>query len=324
MTRSGEPRPRAVILGGTGAIGGATALRLLSAGWSVDVTGREPGRMPAELAAAGARFHRLDRSDRAAVAALLGSGTELLVDLLAFRGADVAAVLPLLADVDSAVLVSSRAVYRDAAGRHLNGSEPPRFPAPLGEDTPTLDPAPDEADPFTRTGYGPGKAAAEAAALGSGRPITVLRPAKVHGRWARNARTGSTVRRMLAGTGDLEVADAGSLEHLTGAGNVARVIEAVARNPAQRVLNVADPEPVTARAIFETIAAEVGWAGTLRPIRDPATPERGDHPWRTAHPVLLDTARARALTGDEGFPGPLAIAEEARWVAEGQRRRNPA
>lgn len=32
---------RAVILGGTGAIGGAVAARLAAAGWAVDVTGRD-------------------------------------------------------------------------------------------------------------------------------------------------------------------------------------------------------------------------------------------------------------------------------------------
>jgi NAD(P)-dependent dehydrogenase (short-subunit alcohol dehydrogenase family) len=34
--------PRALILGGTGAIGRATARRLLTAGWRVDLTGRNP------------------------------------------------------------------------------------------------------------------------------------------------------------------------------------------------------------------------------------------------------------------------------------------
>ena len=45
--------PRALIVGGTGSIGRATARRLLAAGWQVDLTGRNPARLPADLAAAG-------------------------------------------------------------------------------------------------------------------------------------------------------------------------------------------------------------------------------------------------------------------------------
>ena len=47
---------RAVIVGGTGAIGRAAARRLLATGWSVELTGRDPARMPRDIAAAGGRF----------------------------------------------------------------------------------------------------------------------------------------------------------------------------------------------------------------------------------------------------------------------------
>jgi NAD(P)-dependent dehydrogenase (short-subunit alcohol dehydrogenase family) len=48
--------PRALIVGGTGPIGRAAARRLLAAGWQVDLTGRNPARMPAGIAAAGGKF----------------------------------------------------------------------------------------------------------------------------------------------------------------------------------------------------------------------------------------------------------------------------
>ena len=38
--------PRALIIGGTGAIGRATAARLLTTGWHVDLMGRDPAHMP--------------------------------------------------------------------------------------------------------------------------------------------------------------------------------------------------------------------------------------------------------------------------------------
>lgn len=85
---------RGVILGGTGAIGGAVAARLAAAGWSVDVTGRDPGSMPRELVVAGVRFHQVERSETSAIERLVGGDADLLVDLLAYRGADVRAYCP--------------------------------------------------------------------------------------------------------------------------------------------------------------------------------------------------------------------------------------
>ena len=71
---------RALILGGTGLIGGSVASRLLAAGWQVDVTGRDPGHLPTELATAGASFIQADRADDRALAAAAGGGADLIVD----------------------------------------------------------------------------------------------------------------------------------------------------------------------------------------------------------------------------------------------------
>jgi nucleoside-diphosphate-sugar epimerase len=78
---------RALILGGTGAVGRATARRLLAAGWSVALTGRDPRRMPDELAAAGARFVRADRVDSRELANIAGRGLDLLVDCVCYTAA---------------------------------------------------------------------------------------------------------------------------------------------------------------------------------------------------------------------------------------------
>ena len=71
---------RALILGGTGAIGLATARRLLAAGWQVDLTGREPAHLPADVAAAGATFVAADRAVPGELRAAFGGGADLLVD----------------------------------------------------------------------------------------------------------------------------------------------------------------------------------------------------------------------------------------------------
>src|SRR3954451_20224972 len=70
----------ALIIGGTGSIGRAVGRRLLSAGWQVTVTGRDPRRMPADLAAAGVELVLLDRDDPAGLAAAVGDERDLLVD----------------------------------------------------------------------------------------------------------------------------------------------------------------------------------------------------------------------------------------------------
>lgn len=79
--------PRALIIGGTGLIGRATAARLLAASWQVDLTGRDPARLPAHIAAAGGRFIPADRQDATQLAAAFGDGADLLVDCLCYNAA---------------------------------------------------------------------------------------------------------------------------------------------------------------------------------------------------------------------------------------------
>lgn len=308
---------RAVILGGTGAIGGAVAARLAAAGWSVDVTGRDPGLMPQELVLAGVRFHQIDRSEVRAIERLVGDGADLLVDLVAYRGADVRALLPVMELVASLVLVSSRAVYVDADGRHLNGAEPPCFQRPISEDTATLSPAREDVDPFSREGYAPSKVAAERVALDSGLPVTVIRPSKVHGRWARNPRTRLFVERMLRGDRTIMLADRGaSIDHLTAAANTAALIETVSGAPGQRVLNSADPDTPTAEQIVRTIGERLGWNGRLELLDSAADPEVGEHPWRSAHPIVLDTSASERLGYAPQGDALELLTQEIDWAAE--------
>ena len=307
---------RAVILGGTGAIGGATAARLAASGWAVEVTGRDPASMPPELIAAGVQFHSIERSDARAIGHLVGDGVELLVDLLAYRAADVRALLPVMRSVASSVLISSRAVYVDPVGRHINSDEPPTFPVPINEDTPTLPPAADDVDPFSRDGYAPSKVAVERAALDSGAPVTVIRPSKVHGRWARNPRTRSFVKSMVRGDRMIELAARGaSIDHLTAAANTAALIDTVAALPGQRILNSADPDTPTAEQIVQAIGTRLGWNGTLDLLDGEADPHNGRHPWLTAYPIVLDTRASVRLGYVPGGNGLDLLAEEVDWVA---------
>lgn len=306
---------RAIILGSTGAIGGATAQRLAEHGWSVEVTGRDKDGLPQELTDAGVRFHAIDRADTPALSRLIGDGADLVVDLLAFTGADIDALLPALANSSCVVVASSRAVYVDSEGRHINGDAPPRFRVPIAETTETVAPAVEGTDPFTRSGYAPSKVAVELAAAKSGLPITILRPSKVHGRWARNARTRSTVERMLAGADVIEVADRGeSVDHLTAALNTAALIETVADDPGARILNTADPDLLRASEIIRAIGRTLGWHGRIIELEPDVS--GGDHPWRSDHPVVLDTSAAEKLGYRPVGTARELLAAEVEWIAK--------
>ena len=61
--------PHALVIGGTGLVGRVVARRLLADGWAVSVPGRDATHLPADVAAAGARFVPADRDDDAAALA---------------------------------------------------------------------------------------------------------------------------------------------------------------------------------------------------------------------------------------------------------------
>lgn len=68
--------PRALIVGGTSLVGRATARRLLAAGWRVDLTGRDPSHLPADIAAAGGTLVAADRRDSRRLLAALDDGAD--------------------------------------------------------------------------------------------------------------------------------------------------------------------------------------------------------------------------------------------------------
>src|SRR5262249_38188440 len=151
--------------------------------------------MPAALVAAGGRFVQLSRNDPEQLAAAFGDGADLLVDCVCFTAADAARVLPLVLGAGSTVMISSKAVYGDAAGHPSNSAPPPLFPRPPARTQATM--APGSGDYTTPEGYGANKVAAEQVLLDSGSAVTVLRPSKVHGAGASRPREWVFVKRGL-------------------------------------------------------------------------------------------------------------------------------
>ena len=299
--------PRAVILGGTGVLGRAAARHLLAADWTVDVTGRDPSRMPDDLISGGASFRASDRRDTGALARILGGGADLVVDALCYTAADARQLIPFLRSVNSAVMLSSKAVYVDAEGRHSNSDRPPQFDGPICEDHPTLSPD-SSADYLSREGYGPNKVAAEQVLLDSGLPITVIRASKVHGEGAARPREWMFVKRVLDRRPAVFLRHRGEgTDHTTAAANTAALIERVAAVPGPRILNSADPDSPSGLEIVRDIARHLGheWDEIL--VDDNADPGLGSHPWDACPPIVLDTTASLNL-------GYVAVGSYARTV----------
>ncbi|WP_309105304.1 NAD-dependent epimerase/dehydratase family protein [Arthrobacter sp.] len=310
---------KAVILGGTGVIGQAAARRLLAAGWQVDVCSRNPGRMPADLAAKGARHRILDRADASSLRSVLGDGADLLVDCLAFSAADARLVIPFLGSVGSTVMISSKAVYVDGAGRHVNSEVRPQFNGPISETNPTL--APGSGDHNTAEGYGPNKVAAEHTFLDSGHPVTVIRGSKVHGQGAAPAREWYFVKRILDGRSAIFLRNGGrSIDHTSAAVNLAVLIETVAGLPGSRVLNGADPDAPTVLEIARTAAGHFrhSWAEVFS--EGDSTSDVGRTPWDTASPIVLDMSAAAKLGYIPVGTYAQTVAETLDWLAGAFRK----
>jgi nucleoside-diphosphate-sugar epimerase len=303
--------PRALILGGTGLIGRACARRLVAAGWSVDVTGRDPDRLPADLADAGARFVAADRGDPAQLATAMGGGADLLVDCICYTGREATDLVPLLSAATSTVMISSKAVYVDADGNHPNSSVAPRFGGPVREDQPTM--APSDIDFNSRDGYGANKVAAELVLLDTGAPVTVVRPSKVHGQGALRPREWVFVKRALDRRPAVLFAHQGTgADHPTAAANIAALVELAAGKPGQRILNSADPDTPSVAQIARTVAERLGHQWSEVPLDDEVP--LGWHPWDCRPPIALDMSAATALGYQPVGDYASTVAEEIDWL----------
>jgi nucleoside-diphosphate-sugar epimerase len=310
--------PRALIVGGTGLIGRATARRLLAAGWHVDLTGRNPAHMPTEIAAAGATFVAADRDDSDQLLGALGDGADLLVDCICYTAEDAIRLLPLVRASTSTVMISSKAVYVDAAGRHPNSEAAPQFGGPIRETQPTM--APGAADHMTAEGYGANKVAAELLLLDSGRPVTVLRPSKIHGAGASRPREWVFVKRVLDRRPAVFLARRGAgVDHTTAAANIAALIEVVAAKPGQRILNSADPDAPSALEISRTIARQLDHVWHEVPLDDEADEALGRHPWDVPHPIVLDMTAAVELGYTPVGDYATTVADEVEWLVSAAR-----
>jgi nucleoside-diphosphate-sugar epimerase len=258
------------------------------------------------------------------------------VDCVCYTAGDAEQLLPLARQATSTVLISSKAVYADAAGHHSNSPARPDFGGPVREDQPTV--APGYGDHRTAEGYPAAKVAAEQVLLDSGVPVTVLRPSKIHGPGSRQPREWMFVKRVLDRRPVLLLAHRGAgVDHPTAAANIAALIELAARRPGRRILNAADPDAPSALDMSRAIAAHLGhtWeeillgrevgqdgeggAGGEEGEEPPGQATLGRHPWDAPHPIVLDMTAAAALGYTPAGDYATTVTTEVDWLTAAAR-----
>lgn len=301
------------VLGATGQIGRAAVRSLTEDGWEVTAASRGGGRDRSWDA--GVRTVALDRDEDGALAAALGDGCDVLVDMVAY-GEPHARQLTALADrVGSAVVVSSGAVYEDDRGRGFDTQgEPdgaPRYPVPLTESQATVEPG--------GATYATRKIRLERDLLAAGEalPVTLLRAGAVHGPYCRSPRELYFVKRALDGRERRVLAyGGGSRFHPVHSANVAELIRLAAQRPGSRVLNAADPQAPTVAEIGEAVDAVLGRRARTVLMQGGPTPEGvGETPWTSPHPVVYDMGAAERELGYRAVTGYTeSLPETVEWI----------
>jgi nucleoside-diphosphate-sugar epimerase len=286
---------RAVVIGATGQIGRVAVGALARDGWQVTAVSRGGGRdkdWPD-----GVRVAPADRGEDGALAAVVGDGCDVLVDMVAY-GPEHARQLTSLADrVGSAVVISSVSVYEDDKGRTFDTQQEPdgfpEYPVPITENQRTI--APGESSYSTR------KAGLEheLLAVGEQLPTTLLRAGAIHGPHCRTPRELYFVKRNLDGRRRRVLAFGGrSRFHPASVHTIAELIRLAASRPGTRVLNAVDPDAPTvaeiARAIDEVMGVETESVLVDGPAPAPAV---GDTPWSVPVPVVCDMSAAERELG---------------------------
>ncbi|MGX1472845.1 UNVERIFIED_CONTAM: nucleoside-diphosphate-sugar epimerase [Streptomyces canus] len=305
---------RAVVIGATGQIGRAAVGALARDGWEVTAVSRGGGRdesWPAQV-----RTARADRADDSALAAAVGDGCEVLVDMVAYGPAHARQLVSLADRVGSAVVISSVSVYEDEKGRSFDTQgEPegfPEFPVRATEDQRTI--APGEASYSTR------KAGLERELLAAGDrlPTTLLRAGAIHGPHCRTPRELYFVKRNLDGRPRRLLPYGGmSRFHPANVRNIAELVRLAAAQPGSRALNAVDPDAPTVAEIAAAIDSVMG-VETESVLIDgpPPSPTVGETPWSVPVPVVFDMSAAERELGYRPVVAryPDRLPETVAWI----------
>ena len=236
-----------------------------------------------------------------------------MVDFVAFEQEHADQLLSLRGLTRSLVVVSSAAVYADAAGLSLDAEddEVPEFRVPLTERDPTVT----RAEPT----YATKKLAIERALLGQDAvPSTLVRAGAIYGPGDVNSREWYFVKRVLDGRRVVVLAHRGASRFQpTSVHNLAELIRLAAERPGRRLLNCGDPDAPSVVEIGRYVAAALkhDWAEVL--LSGPPRAGVGDNPWGLPRPFVLDMTEAEFELGYRPVTTYAeAVGETCAWLVE--------
>ncbi|MFE2560369.1 NAD-dependent epimerase/dehydratase family protein [Streptomyces sp. NPDC059352] len=302
----------AFVLGASGQVGRAAVRALVADGWEVTAAsrgGRRDERWPDEV-----RSVRLDRTEEGALAAGIGDGCDVLVDIVAYDGAHGRQLTGLADRIGSAVVVSSGAVYEDEQGRSFDTQDRPdgfpAYPVPIPEEWRTV--APGDGTYSTR------KIALERELLAAGDalPTTLLRAGAIHGPYSPGPRELWFVKRALDGRPVRLLAYGGASRfHPVHVDNLAELVRLAAANPGSRVLNGGDPEAPTVAEIGAAIDAVMEVESETVLIEGAPEGTVGSTPWTAEHSVVYGMKAAERELGYRPVVSYAAsLPETVEWL----------
>ncbi|MFD4762208.1 NAD-dependent epimerase/dehydratase family protein [Streptomyces sp. NPDC058439] len=302
------------VLGATGQIGRAAVQALVEDGWEVTAASRGGGRDARWDDAV--RTTALDRDEDGALAAALGDGCDVLVDMVAYGAGHARQLTGLAGRIGSAVVISSGAVYEDDRGRSFDTQDEPdgfpRYPVPIPETRRTV--------PAGDATYGTRKVQLEQDLLAAGDalPVTLLRAGAIHGPYCRSPRELYFVKRLLDGRERRVLSYGGTSRfHPVHSANLAELIRLAAGRPGSRVLNAGDPQAPTVAEIGAAVDAVLGRSTeTALMAGAPGEDGVGETPWSCPHPVVYDMTAAERELGYRPVTGyAQSLPETVEWIA---------
>ncbi len=230
--------------------------------------------------------HAANRRTPGELERAIGDGVDVLVDIIAFERADAEQLNKLAGRIGSVVLISSASVYVDERGRSLDEAISldtfPDFGGPIRETTRTVEPS--------DATYSTNKMAVERTLRAGPLPVTILRPAAIHGPGSQLPRELYFVKRIVDGRHSVVlVHDGASRFQTTSVENLAALVRLAAEQPGMRVLNCGDPNPPTVSEIGTMISAHLRHPLRQVLIAD-SSYERTEfaNPWAVPRPFVLD------------------------------------
>jgi nucleoside-diphosphate-sugar epimerase len=146
-------------------------------------------------------------------------------------------------------------------------------------------------------------------------PTTIMRPCAIYGRNATHPREWWLIKRALDGRKQIPIAYNGeSIFHTSSTKGIASLSEICMQKPAHRILNVADPTPLTVTQIAKTLQDATDLEFNMHTFAGEPARHIGSSPWSTPRPYTIDCAAAKALGWDGGQEYAVAVKDLTKWL----------